>query len=187
MKTRTLDLAYEWGLDIVEVTQGMNGYPEGLYKAVKGFDYFEDAESFADEICGEVVLLTKRDGHQFWTNKGRAYEGIDREKFINDSRYEIFTDEERFEDWCCDEIDSIMQGGFNLFDLKNTLHIMCHTYDEIYSRCSNEIILVDKVDYTCEAVEKEATEIHDEDVTTYAIAVVDHKTDEDETNEEEED
>jgi hypothetical protein len=31
------------------------------------------------------------------------------------------------------------------------------------------------------------TEIHDEDVTTYMIAVVDYETDEDETNEEDED
>ena len=72
MKTRTLDLALEWGLDTAEeVTQGMNGYPSGLYKAISGFESFEDAERFADEVKGEVVLLTKRDGHQFWSNNGR--------------------------------------------------------------------------------------------------------------------
>lgn len=172
MREKTLDLACEYDLDIIEVTQGENGYPTGVYKAVTGFDYFEDAQSFANEICGEVVLLSKRDGHQLWSNKGRAYEGIDRSEFINDSIYEVFTDEGEFEDWCCDEIDSIMQGGFNLFDMKDAIEQMCDTYDEICRKNNSEMVLVDKSDYTCEVVDKETTKIHDNDITTYAIAVI---------------
>lgn len=172
MRDKTLDLMLDWGLDIVEVTQGLNGYPQGLYKAIKGFDCFEDAVNFANEIGGDVVCLSRRDGHQLWSNNGRAFEGLRRDRFFDESQYEMFTDEGRFEDWCCDEVDNIMQGGFNLFDMKGTLEQMCETYDEIWKMNSSEMALVDKSDYTCEIVDKFVTEIHDDDVTSYAIAVI---------------
>ena len=172
MRKKTLDLADDWGLDIVEITQGMNGYPEGLYKAVKGFEEFTDAEVFADEICGEVVLITKKDGWQFWKKERRAWEGISREEFFDNSEYEIFTDESNFEEWCCDAIEGEMQGGFDLCSLKDIICTMNDTYDEIWRMRDGEIAIVDKRDYTCEIVSEEVTEIHYGDVTTYAIAVI---------------
>ena len=60
MKKFTEERAYEDGLELVTITQEMNGYPSGLYKAVSGFESFEDAECFADDINGEVVLLLKQ-------------------------------------------------------------------------------------------------------------------------------
>lgn len=184
MKTRTLDLADDWGLDIVEVTKGKNGYPDGLYKAIVCFDYFENAEDFAKQVNGEVVLLSKRDGHHLWTNKGRAYEGIERAKLIDEDRYKVFENELDFEEWCCEEINSQMKGGFNLFDLRDKIDQMCETYEEIRTRGCYEIAIVNTKDYTCETTDKYVCAIHDDDVTTYMIAVVDHETDEDETNEE---
>ena len=184
MKTRTLDLAYDCGLDIVEVTKGKNGYSEGLYKAIVGFDYFENAEDFAEQVNGEVVLLSKRDGHQLWTNKGRAYEGIERAKFIDEERYEVFESELDFEEWCCNEIEWHMSSGFNLFDLRDKINQMCETYEEIRTRGCYEIAIVNTKDYSCETTDKYICAIHDDDVTAYMIAVVDHETDEDETNEE---
>lgn len=184
MKTRTLDLADEYGLNIVVVTQGMNGYPEGLYKAIAGFNYFEHAESFADEVNGEVVLLSRRDGHALYTNNGRTDEGIERAKFIDEKRYEVFEDELDFEEWCSQEIDWHMQGGFDLFDLRDKISQMCDTYEDIRTRHRSEIAIVDTRDYSCETTDMYVTEIHDEDVTTYMIAVVDHETDEDEEEDE---
>ena len=100
MKTRTEDLAYENGLELVEVTQGMNGYPSGLYKAVAGFESFEDAEDFAKDVNGEMVDLCKRDGHQFWSNCGRVWQEwkLTAEDYGDD--YECVTD---WEDWWEDE------------------------------------------------------------------------------------
>lgn len=187
MKTRTLVLAYEWGLDVVEITQGVNGYPKGLYKAIAGFDYFENAEDFAEQVNGDVVLLSRRDGHALYTNNGRAYEGIERTKYIDDDKYEVFEDELDFEEWCVGEIDHRMDMGFNLFEFRDMIDQMCDTYEDIRTRCSDEIAIVDTRDYSCVTTEKYVTEIHDDDVTKYMIAVVDYETDEDETNEEEED
>ena len=104
MKTRTLDLAHDLGLDTVAVTKGKNGYPEGLYKAIVGFSYFDNAEDFAEQVNGEVVLLSKRIGHHLWTNNGRAYEGIESARFIDEDRYKAFESELDFEGWCCNEI-----------------------------------------------------------------------------------
>lgn len=185
MKTRTLDLANKCGLYIVEVTQGMNGYPEGLYKAITGFDCFEYAECFAREVNGEVVLLSRREGHALFTNKGRVYEGIERAKFIDEDRYEVFESELDFEEWCVGEIDHRMNMGFNLFEFRDMIDQMCDTYYEIHTKGLNEIAIVDIKDYSCETTDKYVCAIHDEDVTQYKIAVVDHEKDEDETNEEE--
>lgn len=187
MKEKTFVLAYEWGLNIVEVTQGVNGYPDGLYKAIAGFDYFENAEDFAEQVNGEVVLLSKRDGQALYTNRGRAYEGIERAKFIDEDRYEVFDSELDFEEWCIGEIDHRMDMGFNLFEFRDMINQMCDTYEDIRTRCSDEIAVVDTRDYSCETTDKYVTIIHDEDVTTYEIAVVDYESDDDDVSEEEED
>ena len=187
MKTRTLDLAYEWGLNIVEVTQGVNGYPKGLYKAIAGFDYFEDAENFAEQVNGEVVLLSRRDGHQFWVNHGRQYEPLERAKYLDEDEDIVFTDEGEFESWCVGEIDHYMDGGVNLCDLRDMLDTMVDTYEEIVQRREDEVVVVDKRDFAAVSLHKYVTRIHDDDVTTYMLAVVDHETDEDEIEEDEED
>lgn len=187
MKTRTENLASEWGLDFVEITEGMNGSPKNLHKALMGFDTFEDAECFAREVCGDVVLLTKRDGHQFWSNRGSAFNGIERCKFINESHEEFFSNIESFESWAIEEIEAKIGEGENIYDIKNASTIFCEIGDAIYEMREWEICIVNKGDYDFEIVNSECTRIHDDDVTTYAIAVVDHETDEDEANEEEED
>lgn len=185
MKTRTEDLAYENGLELVTITQGMNGYPSGLYKAVSGFESFEDAEDFAKEVNGEVVLLTKRDGHQFWTNNGRQYEPLEQADYIYEESYIAFIDEDNFEYWALDELKAKLDMEDNLFDIRSAINEMCGTYNEIANRCSGEIIIVDKKEFTCKRVSEFVTRIHDDDVTTYMLAVVDHETDEDEREEDE--
>lgn len=187
MKTRTENLASEWGLDFVEITEGMNGYPKNHHKALMGFDTFEDAECFAEEVNGEVVLLTRRDGHHFWFNNGRQYEALARAKFIDENEEEMFTSVESFESWAMSVIESMIGMGDNIYDIKNASTIFCEIGNAIYEMREWEICIVNKGDYDFEIVNSECTRIHDDDVTTYAIAVVDYETDEDETNEEEED
>ena len=187
MKTRTEERAYEDGLELVTITQGMNGYPSGLYKAVAGFESFEGAECFADEVNGEVALLSRRDGHQFWVNNGRQYEPLERAKYFDEDEDVAFTDEGEFESWCVGEIDHYLDGGLNLYDLRNILDTMIEAYEEIMQRGEDEIVRVDRRDYEAKSLHKYLTYIHDNDVTTYMLAVVDHETDEDEIEEEDED
>ena len=178
MKTRTLDLAHEWRLNIVEVTQGLNGYPKGLYRAIAGFDTYEDAKIFADEIDGEVVLLSRRDGYALYTNKGRAYEGIERAKYINEEEYKVFKKALDFESWAKEDIEEMLKIGEDIFSIRDTLDSMCEIYEEISDMSEDSIALVG-YDYSYYIEDEYVTILHDDDVTTYMIAVVDYETDED--------
>lgn len=173
MKEKTLDLAQEWGLDEVTITQGMNGYPEGLYKALIGFDTFDDALGFADHIGGDVVLVTKRDGHLLWVNNGRAYEELDKAKFIDENEDEVFTNGDSFESWAITEIESMVGMGDNIYDIRNASVGLCNILDEVYEMCNYEMCIVNKSNYDYEIVDRYVTKLHDHDVTTYAIAVID--------------
>ena len=50
----------------IEITTGRNGYPENLKFAFTDFETYEQAESFAKEYNGDVVLVQQRAGWQFW-------------------------------------------------------------------------------------------------------------------------
>lgn len=67
------DIAQENGLQVVEITEGANGFPKNLTKAVTGFDSFEEAEKLAQETGTEVVELTKMLGWDLWTNEGTRF------------------------------------------------------------------------------------------------------------------
>ena len=91
------------------------------------------------------------------------------------------------ESWCVGEIDHYLDGGLNLYDLRSMLDTMVETYEEIMQRREDEIVRVDRRDYEAKSLHKYLTYIHDNDVTTYMLAVVDHETDEDEIEAEDED
>lgn len=185
MKTRTEDLAYENGLKLVDVTQGMNGYPSGLYKAVSGFESFEDAEDFAKQVRGEVVDLCKRDGHQFWSNCGRVWQEwkLTAEDYGDD--YECVTD---WEDWWEDEKE-ILSETMKELETPDDLTILTDRvwkiYNEINNLGDNEQILLCRGEYY-DTIPIKTTRYHI-DVYERMIAVVDHETDEDEREEDDED
>ena len=61
--------AKDRNLDTVTITSGRNGYPSALRDAVV-FNTQDEAESFAREIGGDVVLLQRRDGWQYYEELG---------------------------------------------------------------------------------------------------------------------
>lgn len=61
--------AKDRNLETVTITSGCNGYPSNLREAVV-FDTQDEAESFAREIGGDVVLLQRRDGWQYYEELG---------------------------------------------------------------------------------------------------------------------
>lgn len=56
----------------VEVTQGSNGYPKGIYKA-----YISDSIAELQEVQrnegGEIIILKKRDGWHLYQSEGRTF------------------------------------------------------------------------------------------------------------------
>lgn len=171
MKEITEKMVTEWGLGIVQVTQGMNGYPKGLYGAVVGFDCFDDALGFADHIGGEVVILSKRDGHDFWSNNGNIYAPI----ILNG-------------DWFGDDVELVEPDGIDawwsgkLYDIKymewcNPAELCAYVMgvEEIYSNLKelgdNEQLKIEND--VVEVIPIECMHYHDNDVTDYMVAVID--------------
>jgi hypothetical protein len=59
-------------LEKVEVTQGSNGYPKGIYTALIS-DSYEELSNEIDRNGGDLVLLRKRDGWDLWEKRSNWY------------------------------------------------------------------------------------------------------------------
>lgn len=172
MKENTYEMACSKGYDIVTITRGMNGYPEGLYSAVSGFGCFPEAEDFAKEIGGEIVLLCKRDGHQFWSNCGRTFSPIqpDQEWFDDD---EELIQVDGAGDWWRNEWEKIKDMAW-----EDPIDLGCHIqriesiYNLIEGLDFNEQLKIDGR-YRAEIIPIESMHYHDNDVTDYMVAVID--------------
>lgn len=189
-------LAAERNLDAVTITKGMNGYPEGLYEAVSGFNTFDEAEDFARQTNGEVVLLSRRDGYQFWSN----CEAIDAPIEL-DAQF-VGNDEEVFEnkhadEWFSDFLDVISglisdKDYFTPEKFAEAGRRGAVVYEAISEAADEEVVVVnnyalwDKLDFACmesdicRKAQKYNMHLHDNDVMDYMIAVVPGETEDDE-------
>ena len=71
------NIAYEKGLEYIETTTGMNGYPQCIRGAIIGFETFEEAEEVAQEHGLRITTFFKRDGwHLYERNNNTAWEPL---------------------------------------------------------------------------------------------------------------
>ncbi len=93
------DLADNMGLQVKELTKSLNGYPEPHDGwAAHGFDTFQDAKDFAEEVGGEVVEIHWYDGDHFANSKGLANKPFNRSaEDFGDDYCEFSNIEEEFE------------------------------------------------------------------------------------------
>ena len=75
----------------IEVTTGRNGYPENLKSAFTDFETYEQAEKFAEEYKGDVVLVQQKTGWQLWEEAYMIYSPISVTEAYN--KFEIFDKE----------------------------------------------------------------------------------------------
>lgn len=71
------EIAYKHGLNLIETTSEMNGYPRNLKKAIIGFSSFDEARKLADMYGLTVREFTRRDGWQLWVRGERMWEEYD--------------------------------------------------------------------------------------------------------------
>lgn len=64
------EIASENGLQLIETTASRTGYPEGLQKAIIGFDTFEQAEALAKENGLRIEFFQQHDGWDLWYRTG---------------------------------------------------------------------------------------------------------------------
>lgn len=133
MNEKLMEIAYERGLEVVETTKGMNGYPQGLGKAVIGFETFEEAQEVARESGGEVVDLSRRDGWQFWKNNGRVWKEWEMQAEDYGDDYECVTD---WKDWWEDERE-ILSETMKEMETPDDLTLMTDRVWKIYNEINN--------------------------------------------------
>ena len=170
MNEKLMEIAYERGLEVVETTQGMNGYPHGLGKAVIGFETFEEAQEVARESGGEVVDLSRRDGWQFWKNNGRVWKEWKMQAEDYGDDYECVRNAA---EWWQDEkgvMDSLEFGS--PAEMREYLEKIEAVYDEIESLGDNEQLLICRDgSYSHEVIPVKTLRYHI-DVWSHEIAVV---------------
>lgn len=133
MNEKLMEIAYERGLEVVETTKGMNGYPQGLGKAVIGFETLEEAQEVARESGGEVVDLSRRDGWQFWKNNGRVWKEWEMQAEDYGDDYECVTD---WKDWWEDERE-ILSETMKEMETPDDLTLLTDRVWKIYNEINN--------------------------------------------------
>ena len=70
------NIAEQNGLEVVNTTEGRNGYPIGIMPMLKGFDSFEQFKSIAIQYPQlDHFSLDKKDGWQLWYRKSDYFTG----------------------------------------------------------------------------------------------------------------
>lgn len=158
-------------LRVIETTEGMNGYPKNIGKAVIGFKSFEEAEEFAKEHNSEVVELRRKAGQYFWNSYGTAYSEYHLSSELYGDDYETAVDAYEWWQSASESID--VKSYADPIDLKFHIEKLEEIYSEIYSLGENEQLLIHKNYDYChyEVIPIEATEF-EYDSCYFAIGVI---------------
>ena len=153
----------------IEVTQGINGYPEGVY-TTQIFESVEEMKNAGDDLYS---IYRKRDGWDFWEFFGFATCPFDMEDVImedaGDGYYVIKVDkDDDFEDvldnvkqnYTCDDDDT---------DCKEWRERIAREIFDDLKKGYGEVFVVSYTGGVRDVFPAESVEYHDLDVYTYAI------------------
>ena len=128
------------GLEYIETTSGMNGYPQNIQGAIVGFEDWEQLEKIAIKYNLNAINLHGRDGWQLYERQGTASE-----PFKNSS--EDYGDDYSQEDDADSYQKSEMEDVFPHLDLatfeevEEWLDDRKKVYDELLTCGENEIVI----------------------------------------------
>ena len=172
-----IKLAEEKGLELVEVTQGINGYPRGVYKAIVGFEDFQEAEDLAEEFGLEIVELRSRDGWQFYEELGRRYEPFAASEAYRDE-YDLWPRITYAEYISQEDVLGTLATAEDFDEMTAMLERYKEIFEEIELLESDELVAVHRESGEAERV-KEYTCHYHYDVWRHEIALVNKDEDED--------
>lgn len=125
------DIAYENGLELIETTSGWNGYPQGLQKAIIGFDSFEQADELAKKNGLSIECFTKRDGWNLWYRTGnKEWEPFERSADEYGDNASEFSNED-LEEFYENEVQPFVSDFNDFASLRSFLDNKEKIYDEI--------------------------------------------------------
>lgn len=174
MKKQDIErVAKERGLEIINITNGRNGYPRNTCKALSGFGSFAEAEAIAKENGTQPTVLRRKTGWKFW-------EATDKHDALRQS------------DEYTDRADCVVyRKGDDTSDLKDTGDFVrqmredgtdeyvisqyadsCKAAAEAVSRLRDNEFLVLRNDNTFEVMDDEVTRYTDGDSQQWTIAIL---------------
>lgn len=171
----------------VETTSSKTDYPAGLGYALVGFDNMEQVNELAKAFNLTPVLLRTRDGASFWHVDGTYIqdEPLDRmEDYDGDPNFVVCSDVDQVENERMDVVDTVRHDyDENDPDEKEEMDDNLATINESYDKlietiksCDNEhfIVAYDGDVNNFEVIPRYAMQYHDNDVTTWAIGLIDN-------------
>jgi len=158
-------------LQKIEITYGMNGYPERLGDVgIIGFENMDSASAFAKEYGLQTHCFKKRDGWQFWETTGTFYISYTSDDLLKDlgDNYQYADSDHSFYAEQLAEIAKRFDGDFTeleakIKDIKEIIEAVAGCKDD-------EIVIVTNGKYY-ETVSQSFMSYH-EDVWSYAIGVL---------------
>lgn len=92
-----IDHACMYCYNYVTTTSSRNGYPSNRLYAIVGtssngyFDNFSEAEEIANEVDGEIIIISQRYGWDLWTRGRTTFEPLEgNAMFINDEENSVY-------------------------------------------------------------------------------------------------
>ena len=175
MKKDLAEIASENGLQLIETTSSITGYPERLKKAIIGFDTFEQAEELSKENGLSIEIFNQHDGWDLWYRTERtAYEPILRsaEEFGDD--YSEFSKDD-LEDFYENEVQPMVSDFESFDEVRCFLDQKEKIAKEIEKAGDDEIVITCGGEYYDTI--KERTMTYHYDAHSYAIGLIDRDYD----------
>lgn len=134
------EIAYEHGLDLIETTSEMNGYPRNLKKAIIGFNTFDEAWELANRYGLSVQEFTRRDGWQLWVRGGRMWEEYDYAQIReDDTDIEVYSPGE--EDDVIEELKYFLGICDDLGEMRHFINNTREVLDALNDCEDNQIVI----------------------------------------------
>lgn len=156
-----------------EVTNGTNGYPMNVYHVDADFESWEEAEQYANDNNGEVVLLHRKDGWDLWECKGKLYEPVTRSAEDEGDDYMLYSNPTSAKETLMDNLKEDLPYCDSIDDMLTTISKYQEIIDELDCIDEGEAVLT--LDGRFHSViELHPMHWHDTDNNEYIIAVRDN-------------
>lgn len=154
----------------IEITTGMNGYPQGLHRGYIDFESFEQAEEFAKKYNGRVVSLHQRGGWQLWESQGTMYEPYEIGADTYGEDYREFSNKEEYEEDVRETLRNFIDDNMPINDIKDFLNKdVSEVLDELETAGEDEVVITYQGHYFKTTPTKVMN--YTEDVHIYSIGV----------------
>lgn len=111
-------------------------------EAFVGFESYEEAEKFEKENEGyEVVLLYKRDGDHYWTNKGYTLNGIKVDVNDFDVDCHAYTVDD-LDDFYKEEVLPVLECADSIEEAERIVSNMKVVYEELQKIDDEQIVII---------------------------------------------